>query len=299
MLNEVLELLQPEEGKMFLDCTFGGGGHTRAILEAAPKVMVVSIDQDPEAKDRAARVQADHADHFHFYDLNFSQLDQVNESGFDGALFDLGVSSFQLDQYERGFSFRENAPVDMRLDPRKGVSGAEFLEKATENEIIKAIRDYGEEPRWRRVTRAIIAARGTGALSETKALADLIAQEAGAPRPGRKSIHPATRSFQGIRIAVNHELTVLEEALPLAVEKLKNGGILAVISFHSLEDRIVKRFFKRLAGRPEHAQDYRTQDERTQEATLLTTKPIKPSDKEINNNPRSRSAKLRAIKKII
>ena len=294
MLKEVLEVLNPVPGKRFLDCTFGGGGHTRALLDAAEGVQVVGLDCDPDAGKRAAALKEEYPERFRFYDTNFSGLDAVEEKDFDGVLMDLGISSFHVDEADRGFSFNKEADLDMRLDPRSGRSASEFLESAEGNDLVRAVRDYGEERAWKRVVSAIQAARGTGALARTRSLAQLV-EEAVGGRPGR--IHRATKTFQGIRMAVNHELDVLEEALPKAMEKLAEGGVLAVISFHSLEDRVVKRFFRKMAGRPEHARDNTPQDMRTRYGTLLSSRPMKPSEEEIAMNPRSRSSKLRALKK--
>ncbi|GAB4274259.1 MAG: 16S rRNA (cytosine(1402)-N(4))-methyltransferase RsmH [Opitutales bacterium] len=296
MLNEVLELLAPKQGASYLDCTFGGGGHTRALLEAAEGVRVVAMDCDPQAGERAEALKREYPDRFRFCDLNFQSIDEVPEGNFSGVLMDLGISSFHVDDAERGFSFNKDAPVDMRLNPREGISGAQFLEQASEDALIEAVRDFGEERSWRRVVTAILDARGTGKLQRTTTLADLIASVIS--KRGFSRIHPATKTFQGIRIAVNRELSVLAEALPKAVDKLAEGGVLAVISFHSLEDRCVKRFFKRMAGRPEHAGDSRSQMTRVARAVLLTNRPMSASAEEVEDNPRSRSAKLRALKKI-
>lgn len=297
LFEETLSALAPERGGHFLDCTFGGGGHSRAILTRAPAGTHLSaLDRDPAALPRAEAFTKDFGEYFHFYSLNFSRLDEIKEAPFDGILMDIGVSSFQLDDENRGFSFRKDAPADMRMDTRTGISAAEFLESAERPQLIEAIRDYGEEPQWNRIINAIIAARGTGTLSTTTSLAALIEKTIGR-KPGTK-IHPATKTFQGIRIAINDELGELKTALPKAFSALKPGGVLAVITFHSLEDRIVKQFFNEKCGRPINRFDSRPQDEREILAEMLTHKGIPASDAEIAANPRSRSAKLRAIKRL-
>lgn len=292
LLEEVVKILSPRDGKTYLDCTFGGGGHTRRILESAD-CKVVSFDRDPAAIERAKAVSADYPDRFEFRPLAFSDLDMLGDESFAGILFDFGVSSFQLDTPERGFSFMREGPLDMRMDTTKGFTAREYIESADESELVEILREYGEEPRARKIARAIIAAREAGKISTTAELAKAIAEAA----PSHERIHPATRAFQALRIKVNDELGEIERALPKAFAALESGGVMAAISFHSLEDRIVKKFFKKAAGRPEDRFDTSFVQDRVKLAELLTRKPILPSEEETANNPRSRSAKLRAIRK--
>jgi 16S rRNA (cytosine1402-N4)-methyltransferase len=295
LLEPVLRLMLEGRPGYFLDATFGGGGHTRAILEADAANQVVALDCDPEAVARGRQMAADFPGRLVLHHLNFASLGELEETGFNGILFDFGVSSYHFDDAGRGFSFRADAPLDMRLNPGEGLAASEFLRSAERAELVEAVRDFGEEPRWKRVVRAIEEARGTAALERTLAFAAL-AEEAVGRRPGDR-IHPATRTFQGVRIAVNRELEVIEAALPEAFRKLQPGGRLAAISFHSLEDRIVKRFFRRMAGRPEHGWDSTPVQSRVRQAALVTGKPVIADAEEMRANPRSRSAKLRVLRK--
>ena len=295
MLKEAVEILSPAYGLEYLDCTFGGGGHTRAILESA-NCRLTAIDRDPAAISRAEEVKKEFPDRFKFVSANFSEICNLQtDGGYAGIFFDFGVSSFQLDQSERGFSFMRDGALDMRMNPSAGHTALELIESLSEYELGKILREYGEEPRFMKIARAVKSAADARAISTTRELAEVVAKAA--PASPREKIHPATRTFQALRIAVNDELGEIERALPAAFELLAKGGVLAAISFHSLEDRIVKKFFKKVAGLPQDRFDHSFVQDRVKLATLITRKPILPSDAEISENPRSRSAKLRAVKK--
>ncbi|MEC7907645.1 MAG: 16S rRNA (cytosine(1402)-N(4))-methyltransferase RsmH [Verrucomicrobiota bacterium] len=296
LYRETIEFLAPHDGGYYLDCTFGGGGHTRLILDAA-ETKVIALDQDPDAAQRAKEFEAQYGERFEFQSKNFADIDRIEEGPFDGILFDFGVSSFQLDQADRGFSFRSDAPLDMRMNPESDQPSAEeWLAKASRPELIDAIKDYGEEKNWRRIVDAVIEARAKTPLHTTKALSELILSCIPAKPRYASKIHPATKVFQGIRIAINNEIEAIEKGLPAAFERLKPNGRLCVISFHSLEDRIAKNLFRQWAGRPAPG-DNRPQDMRQRRASLLTRRPTQASDREIAANSRSRSAKLRALRK--
>ena len=265
------------------------------ILEAAD-TSVVALDQDPQAIERADQFTQEFGDRFQFRRMNFATLENLEEGPFDGILFDFGVSSFQLDQLDRGFSFRGKAPLDMRMNPETGISAADWLASASPRELIQAIRVYGEEKNWRRIVDAIIEARTQSPLKSTQDLSELILSCTPARLRFASKIHPATKTFQGIRIAVNNEIDVIEVGLPAAFKRLKPNGRLCVISFHSLEDRIAKNLFRRWAGRPEPG-DNRPQDMREVKAELITRRPAVAGDTEVAVNSRSRSAKLRVLRK--
>ena len=294
LLNDVADALCRDSG-VFLDCTFGGGGHTTAILEKNIGNVVYATDCDIAAQSRANLLKEKFGERLIFKNTNFADINYVNLPQLDGVLMDLGVSSFQLDEADRGFSFKFHAPLDMRMDIRSETTAEKFLETASEAELIHAIRDFGEEKYWSKIVNAIIHNRKTGNLKYTDTFASLIK----ATLPISKSkIHPATQTFQGIRIAINKELTSLETTLPLVFLKLKIGGRLVVISFHSLEDRIVKKFFKTISGKAVDRHDATPEQYKIAFAKILTSKPITPSAKEISKNPRSRSAKMRILQKI-
>lgn len=297
LANECLEFLAPRADGVYLDCTFGGGGHSELVLEAADCTLV-AIDQDPFAAKRAEEMKARYGERFRFHRMNFETLDQLEEGPFDGILFDFGVSSYQLDEVDRGFSFRGEAPLDMRMNPESGVSAADWLATASRQELMRAIRDYAEEQNWRRIVDTILRVRAETELSTTTQLADLILSCTPARVRFGSKLHPATKTFQGIRIAVNDELGVIERGLPAAFAQLKVGGVLCAMSFHSLEDRIAKNLFRKWAGRPEGVRDNRPQDMREVLAEMVTRRPATASDKEVAENPRSRSAKLRVIRKV-
>ncbi|MBR4598113.1 MAG: 16S rRNA (cytosine(1402)-N(4))-methyltransferase RsmH [Opitutales bacterium] len=291
--DEALRLFAPKNGEKYIDCTFGGGGHSRAILQSAD-CSLLAFDRDQDAAQRAKKFAEEFPQRFQFIGEPFSKLNELKTSGYAGVLMDLGVSSFQLDEAERGFSLKSEGPLDMRMDTSKGITAIELIRQTPLKELEEILRGYGEEPRYKKAARAIKDAEGS--LNTTLDLANLIEKTLG--RNPRSKIHPATLTFQALRIAVNGELLEIEKALPAAFELLAPNGVLAVISFHSLEDRIVKKFFKKMAGLPEDRFDSSFVQDRVKRAELLTRKPICASDAEISRNPRSRSAKLRAIRKL-
>ncbi|HXV98050.1 MAG TPA: 16S rRNA (cytosine(1402)-N(4))-methyltransferase RsmH, partial [Anaerolineae bacterium] len=246
LLQEVIEALQPHSGGIYLDATVGAGGHATALLQAsAPDGQLFGLDQDKSALEIAERQLAQFGHRVHLFHANFDRLAKVVKAHqipkADGILLDLGVSSMQLDQPERGFSFQADGPLDMRMDATTGPTAADLVNRLPEDELANLIYRYGEERQSRRIARAIVKARP---IERTVELARIVAKASGSGQSSRAKIHPATRTFQALRIATNDELGALERALPQAIECLKPGGRLAVISFHSLEDRIVKNYFK-------------------------------------------------------
>ncbi len=302
LLAETLDLMNPHDG-LYVDVTLGLGGHTKAILEASENIEVVGIDQDLEAIGLAMENLAAFGDRIQSVHANFTEIKQVLKNlGIDkvnGIIADLGVSSLQLDSEVRGFSFRFDAPLDMRMNAdAEYENAAEMLERLSEEEIADVIFQYGDERFSRRIARRIVEKRKSGEPVKTTAeLAELVKRCV--PRKAKDKIHPATKTFQALRIAVNGEIDILEDFLQDAIELLKTGGRLVVISFHSIEDRIVKRTFQKLSGKcscpPKFPQCVCGA---SREIEILTRKPLVASDTEQQNNPRSRSAKLRACSKI-
>jgi 16S rRNA (cytosine1402-N4)-methyltransferase len=285
LMAEVMELLQVKPGGTYIDGTVGLGGHAAEILRAsAPDGRLLGFDRDPAALSRAQETLAPHAGRVELHHARYSEIPTlVPEDGADGVLLDIGVSSLQLDDPARGFSFRREGPLDMRMDPRDEMTAADVVNHTRENDLADILYQLGEERASRRIARAIVDARYRGPIATTSELAAIVRRAAPRGRRGRHGgIDPATRTFQALRIHVNRELRELEESLIPIARRLRVNGRLAVISFHSLEDRIVKQTFVQLAR-----QGFR----------VLTRKPVRPSDAEVSRNPRARSARLRAIER--
>jgi len=296
MLAEVLEAIAPQSGGRYIDGTFGGGGYTRALLEQA-ECNVLAIDRDPEAVERGETLARQYAGRLTLTEGNFSEMDSLfadaGESRADGVVLDIGISSYQVDSPERGFSFREDGPLDMRMS-KSGPSAADLVNTADEKTLADVIWKFGEERHSRRIARAIVAARP---LTRTRELADLVAKTLG-PAAARQPIHPATRTFQALRIYVNDELGELERGLAAAERVLGAGGRLAVVAFHSLEDRMVKRFLadrSRPASASRHAPETKSRNRQT--FRLLWSGARTPGSEELARNPRARSARLRAAER--
>jgi 16S rRNA (cytosine1402-N4)-methyltransferase len=302
LLEETLKFLAPERGGLFVDCTVGYGGHSEAILKSSQNTRVLGIDLDPAALAYTTKRLAPFGDRFRAFQANFrainAVLQQANEREPNGILVDLGVSSLQFDSPERGFSFRFDAPLDMRMDPTKGDTAADLLQQLPESEIARIIFEFGEERHSRRIARRIVECREQGKpITTTTELAELVRQATGGHK--RNQIHPATRTFQALRIAVNHELEGLGEFVESAVDLLIPEGRFVGISFHSLEDRIFKRELKKLSGHCECPPRLPVCACGAREVVeVLTRRPVAPGFSEVDENPRARSAKLRACKKI-
>ena len=303
LLDEILGFLELNEQSVVIDATLGLGGHTEAILQASPFVEVIGIDQDTAALKIAGERLSKFGSRFRSFHSNFSEIAEVardaNLDAVDAIIADLGVSSMQLDDAGRGFSFRSDATLDMRMDPTSGSQpAAELLETLEEDQIANLIYKYGEERKSRRIAKWIVERREKGEPIQTTAeLAALVQRAVG--RSPKDKIHPATRTFQALRIAVNDELGILDKFIIDSVDLLKPKGTFCVITFHSLEDRIVKQAFQKLAGKcfcpPRIPRCVCGAEKRVE---ILTRKPVVPTEAEMDANPRSRSAKLRVCRKL-
>ncbi|MGE0362358.1 MAG: 16S rRNA (cytosine(1402)-N(4))-methyltransferase RsmH [Vicinamibacterales bacterium] len=286
MVDQAMRFLEPQRGGTYVDCTVGLGGHTRALLDGGAD-RVIGIDRDPQALALAAAALAAYGDRVQLAHADYRDLDAVLDArgvaASAGTLADLGVSSLQFDAAGRGFSFRRDEPLDMRMDQSRGQTAAERLAAIDESALADVIFQFGEERKSRRIARAIVAARAQAPIETTGQLAAIVRRAAGGP--GWQRIDPATRTFQALRIWVNGELDRLDEFLRRAAARLAAGGRLVVISFHSLEDRIVKHTLRAL-------------DRADGMLRVLTGKPVVPGDDEIERNPRARSAKLRAAERL-
>jgi 16S rRNA (cytosine1402-N4)-methyltransferase len=297
LLQQTISSLRPSPGKLFLDGTIGGGGHALALLEAG--ASVIGCDQDPEALQETARRVACSSDRIRLVEANFADLAEEFPSycvnGFDGILLDLGVSSHQLDTPSRGFSFLGEGPLDMRMGPQVRRTAADIVNEASQEELARIFFEFGEESAARRLASRIVKARSQTPLRTTRDLVEVI--EKVIPKRGPR--HPATKAFQALRVAVNNELDSVERGLRRLAPYVKTGGRMSVITFHSLEDRIVKRFFREVSqewiDRPEWSAPRRNP---AYAFRLVTARPIEPGEEEVGHNSRARSAKLRVIERI-
>ena len=303
LLREAVDALAVKPDGVYVDGTFGRGGHSRAILERlGANGRLIAIDRDPRAIE-AGELLATQDKRFSLHHAAMSELSDVlkqavggKQNVVDGMLADLGVSSPQLDVEERGFSFRFNGPLDMRMDTSRGETVEEWLNRADEQEIGEVIWRYGEERFAKQIARAVVAARVIGRIRTTRELAELVGKTVRTREPGQ---HPATRTFQAFRIFINQELEEITQVLPQAVDSLRTGGRLVVIAFHSLEDRIVKRFMQNAAKADHLPSKLPIRANEVNDATLVIIgKPVKPTDAEIAVNPRARSAIMRIAKKL-
>jgi len=304
LLQEVVAFLNPQPGQVLVDCTLGGGGHSRELLgRILPGGLLIGLDQDMEAVKAAREVLKPLGeDNFIILNTNFVNLNkalqEISVKKVDGILFDLGVSSYQLDQAGRGFSYRQDAPLDMRMDRTAGLTAYDLVNSLSADELARIIRDYGEE-RWaKRIARFIVKERESGPLETTGRMVEVI-KKAIPSAARQEGPHPAKRTFQALRIAVNRELEILEASLEQGIELLKDGGRLAVITFHSLEDRIAKNVFQKNARGCTCPKDLPVcVCTRKPLVKIVTTKPVLAGEVELADNPRSRSAKLRVVEKI-
>ncbi|VAX07738.1 16S rRNA (cytosine(1402)-N(4))-methyltransferase [hydrothermal vent metagenome] len=304
MRDEVIAMAAPKDGEIFIDGTFGAGGYSRALLESA-NCIVYAIDRDPHVQETADKLAEEYSGRFHLLPGCFSQMDSLMESqavgAVDGVLLDIGVSSMQFDDAQRGFSFQNDGPLSMRMSDQ-GLSAEDVVNDTGENDLADIIYQYGEERKSRRIAHAIIEARAIAPITRTAQLAAIIEKAVGYKRyiKGKRQIHPATKTFQALRIYVNDELGELAKGLCAAERILAPGGRLCVVSFHSLEDRIIKQFFKQRSGGVSHGSRHMPQaltavgNAESQPAfTMIARGAVKPTKTEIGQNIRSRSAKLR------
>lgn len=304
LLKQTLDSLKLRPGGLYLDGTLGGGGHTEAILQATgPDGRVIGLDQDDEALEAASQRLRPFGERFRPIRANFAEMEQVlaaeGFAGLDGVLLDIGVSSHQLDEPGRGFSYMQDGPLDMRMDRRKGRTAADLLAELSEVELADLIYRYGEEKFSRRIARRIAEQREQVPLVSTKQLAELISAAIPAAQRRKEKQHPAKRTFQALRIAVNDELGVLERGLAAAFASLKPGGRLSVITFHSLEDRVVKTYFAGLAKGCECPPEFPVcVCGKQPQALLINRRPQTAAEEELQSNPRARSAKLRTVEKL-
>ncbi len=299
LVEECLHFLAPERGGVFVDCTLGLGGHARALLEANPELRLVGIDRDAEALEIARRELAEFGERVEFLRGTFEDLEELlqaaGHAAVAGILADLGVSSLQLERAHRGFSFRRDGPLDMRMDTRGGMTAADVVNGYPEEQLRKILSEYGEERRARRIARQLVLSRQEKPLETTGDLRAAVVAAVGSGRPGR--IDPATRTFQAVRIEVNRELAGLDRFFEQTMRLLESDGRLVVISYHSLEDRISKMALRSAARGEVDPITGRPLSE-TRLIELLTKKPVRPTEAEVTANPRSRSARLRAARRI-
>lgn len=304
LFQEIMDIMAPKPGEVFVDCTLGGGGHSKGFLERiSPDGLLIGIDQDKNALAAAQKNLGIYGDRVTYVHSNYSCLDDILNTyapeGVDGILFDIGVSSHQLDEKSRGFSYMQDAPLDMRMDQSRSLTAWDVVNGYSEEALHRILKDYGEE-RWaKRIAKFIVEFRSKKPIDTTGELVDIIKRAI--PKGAREEgSHPAKRTFQAIRIEVNDELGVLERTIDVAVKHLKLGGRVGIISFHSLEDRIVKERFRYLASDcicpPELPF---CQCDKVSEVKILTRKPVTASMEELEQNSRAKSAKFRAVEKII
>lgn len=300
LAEEVLKHLCPKSGCVYLDATVGAGGHCRLLLEAAPPdSRVIAFDRDGRAIETARRNLAEFGDRVSFHHEDFRRAPAILEGiELDGAVADLGVSSLQLDDPEAGFSFKHSGPLDMRMDRRDGQTAADIVNSLSGDEIADLIWRYGEERRSRRIARAIVETRENSPIENTDELARVIRSAFSARERRTARIDPATRTFQALRIAVNDELNGLDEFISATSRLLKPGARLVIISFHSLEDRIVKRTLRNLSGASGGGRYLPPEEPKLPLMRILTRRPVRPSESETERNPRSRSARLRAAERL-